>query len=72
MRVKVILDRMSDVQEFVKICSAINEPVHLTNGENYTVSAKSVMGVLYSYEWNEIYCTCEKDIYEKIKKFVVE
>lgn len=70
MRVKVELVTMSDVIEFVKIATSIKEPVHLV-GEDFRVSAKSLLGARYSMEWSEIWCECEKDIYTKIEKFVI-
>ena len=70
MRAKLNLVTMKDAVDFVNIVTAIQEPVLLV-GEDFRVSAKSLMGVVYSLEWNEIWCECEKDIYTKIEKFVV-
>ena len=70
MRVKIELETMSDVSEFVAIAAKIEEPVHLV-GENFCVSAKSLLGALYTMEWDEVWCECEKDIYTKIEKFVI-
>jgi hypothetical protein len=70
MRAKIELVTMSDVIAFVNIATSIKEPVYLV-GEDFKVSAKSLLGVRYSMEWNEIWCECEKDIYTKIEKFVV-
>lgn len=70
MRAKIELVTMSDVIAFVNIANSIKEPVYLV-GEDFKVSAKSLLGVRYSMEWNEVWCECEKDIYTKIEKFVV-
>ena len=70
MRVKIELDTMSDVTEFVGIATQINEPVHLV-GDNFRVSVKSLLGAVYTMEWSEVWCECETDIYQKIEKFVV-
>ena len=70
MRVKIELETMSDVSEFVAIATKVEEPVHLV-GENFRVSAKSLLGALYTMEWDEVWCECEKDIYTKIEKFVI-
>ena len=70
MRAKIELVTMSDVITFVNIATSIKEPVYLV-GEDFKVSAKSLLGVRYSMEWNEIWCECEKDIYTKIEKFVI-
>ena len=70
MRVKIELETMSDVSEFVAITTKIAEPVHLV-GESFRVSAKSLLGALYTMEWDEVWCECERDIYTKIEKFVI-
>lgn len=69
MRVKVELITNKDAIEFVNIATQIDEPVYLI-GENFKVSAKSLLGALCSMEWNELWCECERDIYTKIEKFV--
>ena len=70
MRVKVELDTMNDVTQFVAIATQIAEPVYLV-GQDFRVSAKSLLGALYTMEWEDVWCECEKDIYTKIEKFVV-
>jgi hypothetical protein len=30
-----------------------------------------MLGALYTMEWEDVWCECEKDIYTKIEKFVV-
>lgn len=70
MKVKVALETMSDVTNFVAIASTVGAPVHLTHGD-FRVSAKSLLGALYTMEWDEIWCECDKDIYSQIEKFVI-
>lgn len=70
MKVKVALETMSDIYEFVSLVSKIEEPVFLV-GEEFKVSAKSLLGAMYTMEWQEIWCECEKDIYGKISKFIL-
>ena len=69
MRVKVYLETMNDVAQFVAIASQIDVPVHLV-GHDLRVSAKSLLGALYTMEWEDVWCECEQDIYTKIKQFV--
>lgn len=69
MKVKVALETMTDVSEFVAIASKIPQPVHLVGGD-FKVSAKSLLGAVYTMEWAEVWCECEVDIYTKIEKFV--
>ena len=70
MKVKVELQTMNDVSQFVAIATQIAEPVYLV-GNDFRVSAKSLLGALYTMEWEDVWCECEKDIYTKIEKFVV-
>lgn len=72
MKVKVRLDTISDIKGFVNAVNGITEQVHLTDGNNLTVSAKSILGAMYTMEWSEIYCTCDKDIYRFIQNYVLE
>lgn len=72
MQVRIRLDTTRDINKFVQIVSQIDCPVNLTNGSSYIVSAKSLLGAMYSMEWDNIFCECEKDIYTKIAEFVVD
>lgn len=73
MRIKVRLDTLSDIKRFVDAANnVIGAEVYLTDGNNFTVSAKSILGATYTMEWNEVYCTCSKDIYNIIRAFVAE
>lgn len=62
MKQRIRLDTMSDVNTFMQAVSTVNEKVSLEDDEGNRVSASSLLGVLYSFEWNKIYCSCEKDI----------
>ena len=70
MKVKIELETMNDVSEFVAITTKIKEPVYLV-GNDFRVSAKSLLGALYTMEWDDVWCECEKDNYTKIEKFVI-
>lgn len=61
-RTKIRLDTLSDVNQFVSEMSTLNEKVWLEDDEGNRVSAKSLLGAIYSLEWNDIYCYCQKDI----------
>ena len=71
MRVKVRLDTQTEVVDFVKIVTTIDAPVFLSSND-LCVSGKSLLGALYTMEWEEIWCECEKDIYHLIEDFIVE
>jgi len=72
LKAKIRLDTLSDIRGFVDATSSADEPVILTDGSNLTVSAKSLLGVMYTMEWNEVYCTCNIDIYGLIEPYIAE
>ena len=61
-RTEIRLDTMSSVNKFVEVMSRLNDRVWLEDGEGCRVSAKSLLGAIYSLEWRRIYCFCERDI----------
>jgi hypothetical protein len=71
MKVKIRLDTMKDINQFVAICSKVPAPVYITDGVGLRVSAKSVLGVMYSMEFTDIWCECEEDIYSRIYNFTI-
>lgn len=71
MRAKIRLDTMKDINQFVAICTNVAVPVHITDGAGLKVSAKSVLGVMYSMEFADIWCECDEDIYRQIERFIV-
>ena len=71
MRTKIRLDTMKDINQFVAICNKVSAPVHITDGSGLKVSAKSVIGVMYSMEFDEIWLESTVNIYNQIEKFVV-
>jgi hypothetical protein len=62
---------MKDITQFVAICSNVAAPVYVTDGASLKVSAKSVLGVMYSMEFANIWCESEIDIYSQIECFTV-
>ena len=72
MRVKIHLDTLSDVRRFVSAASSVSSPVHITDGRGLKVSAKSMMGAIYSLEFDELWCECEQDIFYIISPFMAE
>ena len=71
MKVRIKLDTMTDIKNFVDICTKITEPVKISDNAGHCVSAKSMLGMLYTMEWSEVWCECETDVYSKIKSFVI-
>ena len=71
MRAKINLDTMKDINNFVRICTCVPVPVHITDSAGLKVSGKSLLGVMYAMEFDDIWCECEQDIYHDIEKFIV-
>lgn len=72
MKYKIRLDTMTDVNNFVKIATQYPGSIKLTDGENFTVNGKSLLGAMYTVEWDQIYCVSDHEIYHLIKDFVDE
>ena len=72
MKAKVRLDTMTDIKDFIEAATKSTAPIYLTDDNNMKVSATSLLGVMYTMEWSEVYCTCEQDIYHLIERFIVE
>ena len=72
MRYRIRLDTMSDVNNFVKMASKNPGKITLTDGENFTVNGKSLLGAMYTMEWNQVFCESENEIYRLIKDYIVD
>ena len=72
MKARIRLDTLNDVREFVNIASSKPFKISVTDGKGLCVNAKSMMGVLYSMEFDEIWCESAEDIWHQISKFVVD
>ncbi|MBQ9796100.1 MAG: hypothetical protein IJW50_00110 [Clostridia bacterium] len=72
MRYRIRLDTMADVNRFVGIATKEKGKIVLTDGDNYTVNGKSLLGAMYTFEWDQIYCESESELYLKIKDFIVD
>lgn len=71
MRVRVRLDTMGDIQSFVAAATAVPERVSLEDNHGNRVCAKSLLGAIYTMEWDEIYCYCDRDISGHLAKWII-
>lgn len=71
MRVRIRLDTMSDIQSFVAAAIAVPEKVSLEDNYGNRVCAKSLLGAIYTMEWDEIYCYCDRDISGHLAKWII-
>lgn len=72
MRYRIRLDTMSDVNKFVKMATKHTGKIMLSDGEDFTVSGKSLLGAMYTMEWDQVFCESESEIYHLIKDFIVD
>ena len=54
-RMEIRLDTLSDVNKFIAVMGGVKDKVWLEDDEGNRVSAKSLLGALYSMEWTHIY-----------------
>ena len=71
MKVKIRLDTTSDLANFVLRVNNIKEDVYVTNGNKLCINGKSFLGLAHAAEFDELWCECEKDIYDAISDFVI-
>ncbi len=70
MRIKIRLDTMSEINAFVNAMTKTGANVYLTDkNRNFIVSAKSMLGAVYSMEWDEVWCESDEDIFHVISRF---
>ena len=71
MRTRIRLDTLSDVNSFVAVTSRIPEEISLEDNSGHRVSAQSLLGSLYSMEWDQVFVTCDRDITAYIMPWMV-
>ncbi len=70
MRIKIRLDTMSEVTSFVADMTKSGANVFLTDkNRNFIVSAKSMLGAVYSMEWEEVWCESDDNIFTIVNKY---
>lgn len=75
MKARIRLETITDIGNFVvavETATSVTDKVYVTDGEKMCVNAKSFLGLIHAREFNKIYVESEKDIYTKIREFVVE
>ena len=72
-RMKINLDTRNDALKLVYIAAQIPEEIYISDTTGHLrVHARSVMGVLYSMEFSDLWLEMEKDHYHLFKEFAVE
>lgn len=71
MSYKIRLDTLSEVNQFVKVASSVPGQVTITDKQGLRVNGKSVLGMLYAMEFEELWCESDVEIYHLIENFLV-
>ena len=71
MRYKIRLDTMAEINRFVAVASKHKGKIVLTDGDDFMVNGKSLLGAMYTFEWDQIFCESDTEIYYLIKDFIV-
>ena len=70
-RVKIRLDTGADAIKFSNMATTLNGKIMVTDSKGLCVNAKSILGMLYALEFEELWCESETDIYSHIEPFVI-
>ena len=70
MKVKIRLDTVSDIANFVLAVSDVKQEVFITSGR-ICINGKSFLGLAHAKEYSDLWCECDEDIYERIEPFVI-
>ena len=70
MKVRVRLETIRDIRDFTEITSKLDTEVSLSDGEEMRVNAKSLIGAMYTTEWDNVYCESKVDITKYIERFI--
>lgn len=71
MKVQIKLNNVNDAKKFNFICETLPGNIAIIDRNGFKVNAKSLFGVLYALEFNELWCDSENDITNHIREFIV-
>ena len=71
MKAKIRIDTTSDAITFSNICDGLKTHITVTDNKGLRINAKSVLGMIYALEFEELWCESEEDIYTHIERFVI-
>lgn len=71
MRVKLNLDTMAKINNFVGDMAKHGGNAYLTDKDrDFIVSAKSMLGCVYTMEWDEVWFESDEDVFQIINKYM--
>jgi hypothetical protein len=71
MRVRLRIDTVTDIANFVLAVADVKDPVLLKSDNGLVVNGKSFLGVAHASEFHHLWCECDSNIYSKIEHFVI-
>jgi hypothetical protein len=71
MKAKIRLDTSNDAALFSNICLLLPGHITVTDNKGLRINAKSILGMLYALEFEELWCESDFDIYSHIEKFII-
>jgi hypothetical protein len=75
MKARIRLETITDIGNFVvavATATSSTDKVYVTDGDRMCIDAKSFLGLVHAREFRKIYVESEKDIYTRIREFVIE
>ena len=69
MKFRVQLETLSDVKRFIDKSEKLDAKIFLSDDSGLKVSAKSLMGVIYTLEFSQIWLESDKDVYSIFAEF---
>ena len=71
MKVKIRLDTITDIANFVLIANSTSKSIKLIDNSGLCVDAKSFLGVAYAQEFKDLWCVSEEDLYNKLEPYII-
>lgn len=71
MKTQIRLDTATDIANFVLATNKVKEDVYVTDGKRLCINGKSFLGLAHAAEFSELWCECDRDIYNLIQQFAV-
>ena len=61
----------SQTRNSKRFSRSVGGNIVVTDNQGLRVNAKSVLGMLYALEFEELWCESDKDIYSKIEHYII-
>ena len=68
---KIRIDTMKEAEAFVQSARNVNATVLVKDDDGHCVNGKSVLGMLYALEFNELWCETDSDATLFLTPFLV-